>query len=432
MKLLHISDWHLGRSTFNEPRTPDHEVVIAEILDIARRAKPDLICHSGDLFDGVRPGYPELHRGIGALQELAVVAPVVVVGGNHDSPALLRLFNRLLGSKARIHFADKPRRPEDGGVLHFPGPNDEEIRLACLPFVHANRMVDTFEDPKTWMTTYSDRIRHIEAALGGGLAKDYDPERHVLLFAAHLHLDGARFSGSERAIHISDHYASRIEHVPQVSYAAFGHIHRPQPLPGGNVVGRYAGSPIPLDFGEIDEEKSVVLVEAQPGRPAEVTPVPLSGGRPLRRFAGTLEELQLEAPSLRNALCLVTIRSETPIPDLSARVREIVPDAVVLQVQEICDAHMVTALNAADANEAEEPGFAELFYEYLTKQGTKGAEANRVLETFGSLIQAVETEQLPRFPEEELLAVATPPAADGEGTGDAAAQPVETGVAEAD
>ena len=74
------------------------------------------------------------------------------------------------------------------------------------------------------------------------------------------------------------------ECLPAVSYAAFGHIHKPQKLPGTQVTGRYAGSPIQLDFGETGERKSVVLADLRPGRQANIDIVGLSGGRQLRRL----------------------------------------------------------------------------------------------------------------------------------------------------
>src|SRR5918912_699874 len=187
--------------------------------------------------------------------------------------------------------ADPTKRSGDGGVLELPGAEGEVVRLASLPFVHANRMVDRFEDPTTWTATYSERIQRIEEALEGGLAAGYDPSRHVLLFAAHLYVSGARFSGSERPLHVSEAYATRLERLPNVSYAAFGHIHLPQPLPRRGVTGRYAGSPIPLDFGEEREQKEVVVVEAEPGRAAVVTPHPLRGGPPLRTLVGAPGEI---------------------------------------------------------------------------------------------------------------------------------------------
>lgn len=395
MRLLHTADWHLGRATYNVPRADDHDEVIAEILDIARTEKPDLIVHAGDLFDAVRPAYLEMTRGIQALQELAAVAPVVVLCGNHDSPALFRIFEQLLGEESRIRFIDKARRPSDGGVLDFD-LGEERVRLAPLPFVHANRVVEAFEtEPSQWTSAYADRIHAIEDALFKGLLEGYESSRDILLFAAHLHVSGARFSGSERQVHVSENYASRLERLPQVSYAAFGHIHKPQSIPG-TTPGRYAGSPIQLDFGELSEEKEVVMVEAAPGLPAKVTPVPLSGGRRLRKFEGSLSELAEAPQTMKRQLCLLTIQTEEPVPELSERVRELLPpDAVVLQVREDCSARAIEAVESVEAEA--EASFEQSFREYLGEVGTKGSTVHRVLSTFETLLRAAEAEEEPIF-----------------------------------
>lgn len=403
MRLLHVSDWHVGRQTYRCSRVPDHEAALAEIVELARETRPHLVLHTGDVFDGFRPGYAEMAFAVEALEELAALAPVVVIAGNHDSPALFRLFDRLLGIDPRIRFVDRVRPPADGGVLDLPGADGEVVRIAFLPFVHANRMVDRFEDASTWTATYSERIQRIEEELERGLAAGYDPSRHVLLFAAHLYVSGARFSGSERPLHVSDAYATRLRRLPNVSYAAFGHIHLPQPLPR-RVTGRYAGSPIPLDFGEEREQKEVVLVEAEPGAPAVVTPIPLGGGRPLRTIVGTLDEVRATAPTAVDAICRVTICTDEPVPDLAALVAELLPGATVVEVSEDCAATRLEVVEATVTDADAEPGFRELFREYLAERGTRGAQANRVLRTFETLVQAVETEELARLPDlDELL-----------------------------
>lgn len=402
MKLLHVSDWHLGRTTYNASRAEDHEQALAEIVDIARRERPDLVVHTGDLFESLRPAYEDMDRGIRALLALADVAPVVVLCGNHDSPALFRLFAQLLGGDRRIQFVDRPRAADDGGILTFLSRRGETVRLATLPFIHANRMVPAFEKAETWMASYADRIQLIQENLWDGLREQANFATDVLLFATHLHVAGATFSRSERPIHITEHYASRSEHVPKVSYAAFGHIHKPQPLPHSEN-GWYAGSPIPLDFGEVGEEKMVILVEAEPGRPPHIQPVRLSGGRPLRRLEGTLDDLQAKASAVGKALCLVTVHTESPTADLSEKVRALLPEATLLQVVESCAARKVVALKKEDAQVAE-PTFEELFREYLAETGTKGASVDRVVSAFSALLAAVEQEEEARFPEEALLA----------------------------
>jgi DNA repair protein SbcD/Mre11 len=403
MRLLHVSDWHIGRQTYRCSRTPDHEAALGEIVDLARDTRPHLVLHTGDVFDGFRPGYAEMAFAVEALEELAALAPVVVIAGNHDSPALFRLFDRLQGLDPRIRFVDRVRPAADGGLLDLPGAHGEVVRIAFLPFVHANRLVDRFEDASTWTATYSDRIQRIEEELERGLAAGYDRSRHVLLFAAHLYVSGARFSGSERPLHVSDAYATRLRRLPNVSYAAFGHIHLPQPLPR-RVTGRYAGSPIPLDFGEEREQKEVVLVEAEPGEPAVVTPVALEGGRPLRTIVGTPDEVRAAAATVGDALCRVTVCTEEPIPDLAALVAELLPTATVVEVSEDCAATRLEVVEATMTEADAEPGFRELFREYLAERGTRAAQANRVLRTFETLVQAVETEEIARLPDlDELL-----------------------------
>jgi DNA repair protein SbcD/Mre11 len=402
MKLLHLSDWHLGRETYNTSRAQDHDAVIGEMLAYAREHKPDLIVHTGDLFDAVRPAYPEMARGVNALQELAVAAPVVVLCGNHDSPALFDLFGQLIGPASRVHFISRARPPAQGGILSFATAADEVIRLAPLPFVHANRMLDGFEEPGTWAALYADRIHRVEQSLDRGLLDGFDNRRDVAVFAAHLYVGKAVLSGSERKIQVGENYATQLEHLPAVTYAAFGHIHKPQKLPGGLVDGCYAGSPIQLDFGELGEAKRIVLVEARPGQPPDIQSLPLSGGRQLWRFEGTMQELAEAAPNVGRVLALLTIHSPSTIADIRTRVQDLLPDAVVLDVYPVA-ADRELGVTVATAPSGPEPGIEELFRNYLAEEGTRGAAADHVMATFSKLLEAIETEQEPVFPEEAAM-----------------------------
>lgn len=402
MRLVHVSDWHLGRQTYRHSRADDHDAVIAEILAIATEARPDLIIHTGDLFDSFRPPAVEMTRGVRALNELALLAPVLVIAGNHDSRILFSVFNELIGEGRPVRFVDRALPAARGGVLEYPGRYGEIIRIAPIPFIHANRYVEFFEDARSWTAEYATRIHAIEENLRRGLLDGYDTDRHVLLFAAHLYVEGATLSSSERPLTTSDSYASRPERIPQVSYAAFGHIHKPQALKGG-ITGRYAGSPIQLDFGEESDVKEVVLVEALPGRPAKVMPIPLTSGRRLRLLSGTLEELAAEAPTVGQSLCKVLVRTQDDIEELSDRVRELFPEAVLLDVQMDSAASRVQPLMPADISAAAEESFTEMFHEYLLSRPLHGANADRVLKAFGSILDAIGTEDEVVFDEDALM-----------------------------
>ena len=127
-----------------------------------------------------------------------------------------------------------------------------------------------------------------------------------------------------------------------------------------------------------------------------MTSHPLSGGRPLRTIVGSLEKIAELAPTTEGALCRVTVCTDEPIPDVAHLVGELLPGATLVEVSEDCAATRLQVVDATVEADAE-PGFTELFKTYLTERGTRGARANRVLKTFETLIQAVESEETPRL-----------------------------------
>lgn len=416
MRILHVSDWHLGRYTSGHSRAADHDAVLAEIVGLLREHKPDLVVHTGDLFDVARPGVEDMDRGITALQELAAVAPTVVISGNHDSPPLFRLFNLILSGTgstsgvdsrgpSRLTFVDKPGKA-NGGVLIFEvdtASGRQRLRLASLPFVRDGRIVDTMEDPTTWLTSYAERIQKIEASLGVALGAGYNASIDVNLFAAHLHVAGATWSQSERALHVSDAYATTVDAIPPVSYAAFGHIHKPQKLPG-LAVGAYAGSPLQLDFGEEGETKRVVLVDAEPGRSARIHSIDLTAGRKLRSYDGTFEGLERLAGSWGDALTKILIQSDTATPGLADKVRALLPSATLLQVDEsAADTRLEALIDDSNNRAHTEPTVAELFEAFLAEHATTDVPAATVQAAFGPLLAAAEAEEELPAGQEALL-----------------------------
>jgi exonuclease SbcD len=133
-------------------RATDHDEVLDEEVTIARDFRPDLVVHTGDLFDQPRPGVEDLRRAVHYLGELSALCPVVVLAGNHDSPALFEVLNLALelgtSSDTRLQFLPRAKMAEAGGILRFAVENragaPEEIRLAAIPFVHQNALIEVF------------------------------------------------------------------------------------------------------------------------------------------------------------------------------------------------------------------------------------------------------------------------------------------------
>jgi DNA repair protein SbcD/Mre11 len=393
MRLLHVSDWHLGRNHGAVPRREDLADVLEQTVAVAREFRPDVILHSGDLFDGPRPAVDDLQLACDTLRELRELAPAVVLTGNHDSPQLLRFLDGLV-APGRLRFVDVVRRPAEGGILDYEVGGGQRVRIAPLPFVSAHRMVRAFEDPGTWTSAYADRIRAIMGVLAEGLATGAQPDRDVHVFAAHVHVTGAQVTHSERPYTVSDGYAAQASALPPVAYAAFGHIHRAQILPQASVTGRYAGSPIPLDFGEEHDTKVCLLVEADPGRPAVVTEHGYTIRRPLWRFSGTIAELRDQAASVGTALCQVAIHTEEPALELAAQVAELLPEAVLLSVEEVCAARQTEALQLEDLPDEVEPPLEELFQTFVGERGVSASTVDEVTRTFGALREGSELPDL--------------------------------------
>lgn len=326
MRVLHTSDWHVGKRLGRHDRMDEHRAALAAVERLADEHEVDLVLVSGDLFDRPMPPVEALGAVMGSLLRLGATRPVVAVAGNHDSPDLFDALAPLL-LPGRVHLVGAIRRPEDGGVL---GPDTLGVpaAVACFPFLREGRVVDFMAESGSWYGSYADKIAGLSSALGSAAAaaagRDAVPLMlaHFMVSGVTLGRDGQR---GERTLHIGDAYAATEQAIgagPQ--YVAMGHIHAPQKVPGAPVPARYAGSLLPLDFGEAGERKGVVLVEAEPGRMATTEFVPLDTGIPLRREHGTWAELA-EREDLREAYLDLTVRTTGPQPGLAELARETFP-----------------------------------------------------------------------------------------------------------
>ncbi|WP_306215992.1 metallophosphoesterase family protein [Actinoplanes sp. RD1] len=400
MQVLHTSDWHAGRTTYNRSRAIDLDDALTEIISIARDVRPDAIINSGDLIDHSKVSHTEIERVVDALAELGAIAPTIVVAGNHDNFSQMRYLDRL-GRVNRLYFVNKPVGIS-GDHLVIPGRDGNTLRVGALPFVSAERGVDIFDDPRQWAGDYRARIADLQARITAGLTATLDPTRELTVFAAHLHVTGAGLSGSERARHCSDDYACDPAAIPPVDYAAFGHIHDPQDLPGA-VPGRYAGSPIPLDFGEAGQQKSITLVTLEPGKPTRCEPIALRGGRSLIRFDGSLTDLQSQAALIGDALCLATVHTDTHDPALSQRVHEILERATVLDVQQRVAGTRGGSLVVEPGTVTAQRPLLDSFSTYLQQIDTRTAPADQVMALMAEFLAADHEDRDPCFAVETLL-----------------------------
>jgi DNA repair protein SbcD/Mre11 len=289
MRVLHTSDWHVGKALRGRSRATEHEAVLGEIAGITRREAVDLVIVAGDLFDCATPS-PEAERIVyrGLLDLAEGGRPVIVVAGNHDSAQRLGAVAPL-SEASGVHVAAAVRPPGDGGVIEVAA-GGERAQVALLPFP-SQRYVVTADlllsgDAADAHAAYADRVVRILGALTERFRADT-----INLVVAHLMVMGGTMGGGERGAHtVFDYWVPATAFPASAQYVALGHLHRCQQLAGPAPL-HYCGSPLQLDFGETANDPVVNLVDVRPGLPAEVRTVVLTAGRRLRTLRGTLPDV---------------------------------------------------------------------------------------------------------------------------------------------
>jgi exonuclease SbcD len=340
-----------------------------EVHRIAVESRVDALLLGGDVFDSPAPP-PDAEKLV--YDFFARLIPegiaAVVIAGNHDHPKKLAALSSLLEG-LKIHIRAEVRPAAEGGVVALESRDGkEEARVAVVPFVPERKVVDAcavMGPEHAWYTAYAQRIEQILRFLTRDLT-----DRTVNVALGHLLVAGARFGTGERQLHLGEIYGVNAEQLPgNVQYVALGHLHRPQELlaPAKTC---YSGSLIELDFGEREQDKRVVVVEARPGRAAALESLPLTPGRRLRDVSGTLPELLRLAPEVGNDFLRVTVKAEGPGAGLADQVRESLPNALEVNVDY---PRRDTAAEARPRNRSLEP--SQLFAQfYAAKNGTTPAE----------------------------------------------------------
>ncbi|GEA87084.1 exonuclease SbcCD subunit D [Cellulomonas cellasea] len=349
MRLLHTSDWHLGR-TLHGVDLLDHQAAYLEhLVDLVRTDPVDAVLVAGDVYDRAIPPVEAVQLLSATLARLAEHTTVVLTPGNHDSAARLGFGAELMRERVRVRaqvgdLATPVVLPsEDGDALVYALPylDPDVVRRRLDAPARSHESVMT---AATALVRADLARRTAEAAAAGRSAP-----RSVVM--AHAFVIGGEPSDSERDIRVGG-----VDHVPAgvfagVDYVALGHLHGPQVVgsgrPGAGAPGeaggahgdrpatllRYSGSPLAYSFSELHQAKSTTLVELPRGGGAPVvTLLPAPVPRRLAEIAGPLDELLGPAGAAHTEDWLrVTVTDAHRPPDLFRRVRERFPHALVIQ-----------------------------------------------------------------------------------------------------
>lgn len=287
MKILHTSDWHIGRTFHGTDLLADQAAALAAIADLVAAHGIDVVVVPGDIYDRAVPSADAVlvcNRGLEAIR--AAGAVIVATSGNHDSPARL-------GAGAAFAAAGGLHLMTRVGDVGTPVLVDDEfgpVAFYGIPYLEPETTRFELDIPAA--RSHAEVLDAAMARVTADLDErrsDSSSVRSVVL--AHAFVVGGESTGSERSISVGGVETAPASAFDGVDYVALGHLHSPQALTDRV---RYSGSPLPYSFGERSHRKAVWILELDGNGLAGVERVDLPVIRGLSRIEGTVEELLTE------------------------------------------------------------------------------------------------------------------------------------------
>jgi len=345
MKILHTSDWHLGRSLYGKKRYEEFAAFLDWLVQTIKAESIDTLLIAGDVFDTTTPSNraQSLYYSFLCQVSRTCCRHIVIIGGNHDSPSFLNAPKELLlALNVYVVGAITDSLADEVIVLHH---GDQPQAIICaVPYLR-DKDIRTAEP--------GESIDDKNAKLVYGLKHHYqqvcaiaEQKRAEFQQAGYKHMPiigmGHLFTAGGKTLDgdgVRDLYVGSLAHVTKdifpvsIDYLALGHLHVPQAV-GGAAHIRYSGSPIPMGFGEAKQAKQVVLIDFAQSIP-NIQELPIPCFQKLVRIKGSLEHIQHTLEALKNDSSHAWLEIEYTGNNLLPHLRELIDDALVDTQMEI-------------------------------------------------------------------------------------------------
>lgn len=318
MKLMHLSDLHIGKRLNEFSLLDDQSYILDEILRIAKEQKPDAAAIAGDIYDKSAPSAEAVALFDSFISRLAeIVKPIFVISGNHDSAERIA-FGSSLMQTAGVYFS-----PVYSGTAEPIKIKDEfgTINVYMLPFIRPSdvRRFYPDDDTETFDSAFKAAVSHLNVN---------ESERNIMI--AHQFITGAAQGGSE-SISVGGLDNISAEVFALFDYTALGHIHKSQNITSERV--RYCGTPLKYSLSEANDEKTVTFAILGKKGELSIEEAPLCPLRDLREIKGTYIEItdrNFYDKFNREDYIHVTLTDENDIPEAIGRLRAVYPNIMKL------------------------------------------------------------------------------------------------------
>lgn len=402
MKILHTSDWHLGKRLENFSRMEEQQNILQEICEIADNENVDAVLVAGDLFDTFNPPTEAVDLLYKSLKRLTDNGkrPVIAIAGNHDSPDRIEAPDPL-ARECGIIFTGYPNSKvqkfeletglkilkSDEGFFEIQLPqNNIPLRILLTPYANEYRLKTALGHENS-----EEELRKILQQKWNDLAVKHCDNSGVNILISHLFMveKGSEFpeepADEKPILHIGGVQAVYTENIPnQIQYTALGHLHRMHAVDKNTNTVFYSGSPLSYSFAETNQKKYVIIIEVEPGKKVIVNEKELTNGKKLLRYRaeGMEDALKWLTGNTEN-LVELTLVTNTFLTASERKQLNSAHSGIITIIPEVLNE---TELTASDKKSIDlTKNMNELFRDYF--KHIKGQEPNsEIMELFTEIL----------------------------------------------
>ncbi|MBW1646468.1 MAG: exonuclease SbcCD subunit D C-terminal domain-containing protein [Deltaproteobacteria bacterium] len=403
MKILHTSDWHLGRPLYGQRRHAEFAAFLEWLGEILERERIEALLVAGDIFDTTTPGNraQELYYRFLCRAAAGGCRQIVITAGNHDSPTFLEAPKELLKA-LDVHVIGSGSENPDNELIILKGPDGRpELLVAAVPYLR-DREIRTAEPGET----IEDKERKLVEGIRDHYAKVAAAARRRLeqmgyeipvVAMGHLFTRGGKILDGDgvRRLYIGSLAPFPADCFPDLfTYIALGHLHQPQTV-GDNPTIRYSGSPLAHGFSEAGRRKEVLLVDFQGcGEPPAVTPLPVPVFQPLEALRGDLETILARIAELKAEPGRAWLEITYDGKPLAGNLHELLAEAVArsdLKILNLRNQRLIESYRAAAESDEtlEELTLDEVFERCLESHAVPEAQRPVLQSAFQEIITAL-------------------------------------------
>ncbi len=346
MKILHTSDWHLGRSLYGRKRYDEFSQFLDWLAKTIKEESIDILLIAGDVFDTSTPSNraQELYYRFLCQVATSCCHYVVVIAGNHDSPTFLNAPKELLRALNVYVVGAMTENMGDEVIVLTDAQNHPQAIICAVPYLRDKdiRTVapgETIDDKNGKLILGLKNHYADVCAIAEQKQAEFDKNGHPgvpIIAMGHLFTAGGKTVDGDG---VRELYVGSLAHVGEdvfpssIDYLALGHLHVPQCVGDAKHI-RYSGSPIPMGFGEAKQDKKIIIVQFDSATPM-IQELPVPCFQPLERIVGSLDEIHARLEQLKQDGSTAWLEIEYNGADIIGNLRDMLDETLADSSMEI-------------------------------------------------------------------------------------------------